>query len=142
MGDEAKIIESKAMLNFKDVADNGKAKSKGYGFVAFSEHEHALAALRRVNNNPDIFTHEKRPIVEFSLENRTALKARENRQKKSIEKNPVWQEKQTQDKEKEMKKIKEIKEKNLVGQGKQTQNKDKETHKTNETKQSKKNLKI
>lgn len=30
-------------------------QSLGYGFVQFHEHEHALAALRYLNNNPDIF---------------------------------------------------------------------------------------
>lgn len=29
--------------------------SLGYGFVQFQEHEHALAMLRYLNNNPDIF---------------------------------------------------------------------------------------
>lgn len=32
----------------------------------------------------------QRPIVEFSLENRLALKAREKRMEKSKEKNPLW----------------------------------------------------
>lgn len=32
----------------------------------------------------------QRPIVEFSLENRSALKAREKRMEKSKEKNPLW----------------------------------------------------
>lgn len=30
-------------------------QSLGYGFVQFREHEHALSALRYLNNNPDIF---------------------------------------------------------------------------------------
>lgn len=30
-------------------------QSLGYGFVQFQEHEHALATLRYLNNNPDIF---------------------------------------------------------------------------------------
>lgn len=30
-------------------------RSKGYGFVMFMRHEDALACLRKLNNNPDIF---------------------------------------------------------------------------------------
>jgi nucleolar protein 4 len=36
--------------------------------VEFTDHEQALAALRQLNNNPDVFTKEHRPIVEFALE--------------------------------------------------------------------------
>lgn len=35
----------------------------------------------------------QRPIVEFSLENRCVLKAREKRLEKSREKNPLWNKK-------------------------------------------------
>lgn len=52
---------------------NEFGNSKGYGFVEFSDHAHALKALRALNNNPDIFTADKRPIVEFSVENLVAL---------------------------------------------------------------------
>merc|ERR1712048_432713 len=62
--------------------------SKGYGFVTFAEHEDALLALRNTNNNPTIFTNDRRPIVEFSIENRKALLARQKRLEKSKEKNP------------------------------------------------------
>jgi nucleolar protein 4 len=47
---------------------NGIPKSKGYGFVEFLEHEHALLALRLINNNPKVFTQNHRPIVEFALD--------------------------------------------------------------------------
>jgi hypothetical protein len=51
-------------------------------------YEDALLALRNVNNNPTSFTSERRPIVEFSIENRKALLARQKRMEKSREKNP------------------------------------------------------
>jgi len=36
--------------------DKGRgSKSSGFGFVHFKFHEHALVALREVNNNPHIF---------------------------------------------------------------------------------------
>lgn len=59
--------------------ENKFGKSKGFGFVGFAEHNHALKALRNLNNNPNIFTPEKRPIVEFSIENRVALNKKKYR---------------------------------------------------------------
>jgi nucleolar protein 4 len=64
--------------------------SKGFGFVAYTSHESALSALRKINNNPLVFTKEQRPIIEFSIENKTALNARQKRLQKSREKNPLW----------------------------------------------------
>merc|ERR1711992_465527 len=66
----------------------GKQTSKGFGFISFADHEDALVALRNTNNNPTIFTNDRRPIVEFSIENRKALLARQKRMEKSKEKNP------------------------------------------------------
>ncbi len=55
----------------------GLPKSKGIGFVEFAEHEHALCALRQLNNNPAPFGKEKRPIVEFAIENVKTVKLRD-----------------------------------------------------------------
>jgi len=82
----AKITETKVMKNMKTGQE--KQTSKGYGFVTFADHEDALLALRNTNNNPTIFTNDRRPIVEFSIENRKALLARQKRLEKSKEKNP------------------------------------------------------
>merc|ERR1719233_2364447 len=81
----ARITEAKVM---KDMTVPGKVKSKEFGFVTFENHEDALVALRNVNNNPNTFTAERRPIVEFSIKNRKALLARQKRMEKSREKNP------------------------------------------------------
>ena len=35
------------------VNPDGSLRSKGFGFVEFTEHIHALAALRKLNNNPE-----------------------------------------------------------------------------------------
>lgn len=59
--------------------DQKLGKSKGFGFVEFSDHLHALNALRHLNNNPDIFNAERRPIVEFSVENKVALNRKKYR---------------------------------------------------------------
>merc|ERR1712083_812400 len=86
----ARITESKVM---KDMTVPGKVKSKEYAFVTFENHEDALVALRNVNNNPNTFTAERRPIVETSIENRKALLARQKRMEKSREKNPNYKDK-------------------------------------------------
>ncbi|CAN0040264.1 unnamed protein product, partial [Ectocarpus sp. 12 AP-2014] len=63
--------------------------SKGYGFVEFSHHGQALAALRQMNNNPAYSGQAKsdgaakgessRLIVEFSVENHAKLKLQQGR---------------------------------------------------------------
>eukprot|EP00850_Spirogloea_muscicola_P018662 SM000173S03031 [mRNA] locus=s173:193351:199506:- [translate_table: standard] len=54
----------------------GAPRSRGAGFVEFVEHQHALVALRVLNNNPEIFGPECRPIIEFAIENSLILKQR------------------------------------------------------------------
>ena len=44
------------MRYLSELDNNGVAKSRGYGFVTFKKDFHALAALRNINNNPDVFT--------------------------------------------------------------------------------------
>ncbi|CAN0361180.1 unnamed protein product, partial [Discosporangium mesarthrocarpum] len=66
--------------------------SKGYGFVEFSNHGQALAALRHLNNNPAYSSSARsvgavkgessRLIVEFSVENHAKLKLQQNRKEK------------------------------------------------------------
>ncbi|XP_009399368.2 uncharacterized protein LOC103983805 isoform X1 [Musa acuminata AAA Group] len=46
-----------------------KKHSRGVGFVDFKEHQHALVALRVLNNNPETFGPDHRPIVEFAFDN-------------------------------------------------------------------------
>ncbi|KAJ8767166.1 hypothetical protein K2173_013563 [Erythroxylum novogranatense] len=57
-----------------------KNHSRGVAFVEFSEHQHALVALRVLNNNPETFGPEHRPIVEFALNNIQTLRARKAKQ--------------------------------------------------------------
>lgn len=71
-----RIVQVKIMRDIKQANSAGIGKSKGYGFVQFSKHEAALAALRATNNNPNVFTAQKRPIVDFSIENSGILNAR------------------------------------------------------------------
>ncbi|XP_052808142.1 RNA-binding protein 28-like isoform X3 [Mya arenaria] len=74
---ECRIMRDRARVNAE-----GKGKSMGFAFIAFTQHEHALAALRHTNNNPDIFGDKKRLIVEFSQENRKALEIQAKRRER------------------------------------------------------------
>lgn len=53
-----------------------KKHPRGVAFVDFKEHEHALVALRVLNNKPDTFGPEHRPIVEFAIENIQKMRQR------------------------------------------------------------------
>ncbi|XP_050355482.1 RNA-binding protein 28 [Nymphalis io] len=93
----AAITEARVMRDLRaPLQRDGQHPSKGYGFVMFMRHEDALACLRKLNNNPDIFDKNNRPIVSFSIEDRTALNARKKRLEKSIANNPLAR-KETQD---------------------------------------------
>lgn len=60
---DAEVTECRILRNKKgEDPKTGRpifGKSKGYGFVAFSEHDDALMCLRNLNNNPETFTNEK-----------------------------------------------------------------------------------
>ncbi|CAG8464871.1 695_t:CDS:10 [Acaulospora morrowiae] len=74
---QAKIARSKDRVD----SVTQKLRSKGYGFLEYVEHAHALAALRYLNNNPKVFGEKKRPIVEFAIENSIIVKRRAERLK-------------------------------------------------------------
>ncbi|CAN8006410.1 unnamed protein product [Ixodes hexagonus] len=78
----ARITEARVMRNLK----SPNAESRGFGFVTFTRHEDALEALRTLNNNPETFGPKKRPIIEFCLENKAALVAKERRLQRSKQK--------------------------------------------------------
>ncbi|MEJ1280840.1 RNA binding motif protein 28 [Cricetulus griseus] len=81
-----RIKECRVMRDLKAVHGKTKGQSLGYAFAEFQKHEHALRALRHINNNPEIFGSQKRPIVEFSLEDRRKLKVKELRIQRSLQK--------------------------------------------------------
>jgi len=60
-----KIMQAKIERSKDRIDSAGKLRSKGFGFVEFQEHAHALAALRQLNNNPTYFGAAKRLMVEF-----------------------------------------------------------------------------
>jgi nucleolar protein 4 len=79
---QAKVIRDQSKTD-RVSSETAAAKpvnvSKGYGFVEFTRHSHALACLRHLNNNPDIFGGNRRLLVEFAIENSQILKRRQTR---------------------------------------------------------------
>ena len=76
------------MVKVTKIHKNKKIFSLGYAFVNFVREEDALKCLRVLNNHPDIFFKDKRPIVEFAVENSKALKIlndRVERNRKKLE---------------------------------------------------------
>ncbi|XP_058537378.1 RNA-binding protein 28 isoform X1 [Ochotona princeps] len=80
------IKECRVMRDLKGAPGAAKGQSLGYAFAEFQEHEHALKALRHINNNPEVFGSQKRPIVEFSLEDRRKLRVKALRMQHSQQK--------------------------------------------------------
>ncbi|KAI3809801.1 hypothetical protein L1987_19401 [Smallanthus sonchifolius] len=66
----------KDSIKGKEISKN---HSRGVAFIEFTEHQHALVALRVLNNNPETFTTEHRPIVEFALDNIQTLRQRNDK---------------------------------------------------------------
>lgn len=87
-GEGAVIKEVRIMRDIRNVDATGVGTSKEHGFVSFTRHEDAITALRALNNNPNIFSANKRPIVAFSIENKAMIKAKLKRLEKSIQFNP------------------------------------------------------
>lgn len=102
-GPGAVIKEARIMRDRKNADANGTGISKQYGFVAFTKHENALTALRNLNNNPNIFTANKRPIIVFSIENKSAIAAKQKRLEKSKQQNQIKEKPTEQNTEKKSK---------------------------------------
>ncbi|XP_071930703.1 uncharacterized protein [Coffea arabica] len=73
------IRQIKILRESKNTNSTRKNSSRGVGFVEFSEHQHALVALRVLNNNPETFGPEQRPIVEFAVDNVLTLRSRKDK---------------------------------------------------------------
>lgn len=76
-------VKKVLIMRSKDRNDiAGQPRSLGFGFVEFRNHKDALATLRVTNNNPGIFSADRRPIVEFAVENTVVVKAKKRRLEK------------------------------------------------------------
>ncbi|CAG8444368.1 12677_t:CDS:2 [Funneliformis mosseae] len=93
---QAKVIRAKDRID----KTTQKPRSKGYGFLEFTQHAHALAALRHLNNNPELFGERKRLIVEFAVENSIIVKKRSGRLNNKNDKNKVVEDNVNVDKRK------------------------------------------
>lgn len=88
-----KPIECRVMRENNPSPAHPKGKPKGFGFISFKKHEDALVALRKINNNPDIFSANHRPIVSFSIEDKKVLNIKQRREERSKVNNPTYQKK-------------------------------------------------
>jgi nucleolar protein 4 len=81
-GDTSKIRikQVKIVRDDTKLDDEGNPRSRGYGFVEFMEHRHALQALQSMNENSERFgLGGKQVNVQFAIENSLILKKREER---------------------------------------------------------------
>lgn len=78
-GKLANITECRIWKDVSKLDAKGNPRSKGFAFVNFTEHKDALECLLKLNNNPHTFTNQRRPIVEFSIENLLAVRAKARR---------------------------------------------------------------
>ncbi|CAA7399263.1 unnamed protein product [Spirodela intermedia] len=83
------ILQVKLLKDAKKGKINAKSHARGVAFVEFKEHEHALVALRVLNNNPETFGPDHRPIVEFALDDIRKLRLRKRLQDMRSEKPSV-----------------------------------------------------
>ncbi|CAL9233352.1 unnamed protein product [Arabidopsis halleri] len=81
------IQQIKFLQNEKKGKVDTKNYSRGVAFVEFTEHEHALVALRVLNNNPETFGPQHRPVIEFAVDNVQKLKIREAKQQQFQQRN-------------------------------------------------------
>ena len=73
-GRQPSVKQARLLRDTERLDGLGQQRSRGMGFVEFAQHQDALAALRAVNNNPTIFGKDRRPIVEFALEDARATR--------------------------------------------------------------------
>lgn len=87
---QVKIPRDKEVLTDDNEVKLG-GKHRGFAFVEFAEHEHALACLRYMNNNPNIWTDTARPIVDFAVVDHLALQKLDRVRKKLEASNKLHQ---------------------------------------------------
>ncbi|KAJ3451622.1 RNA-binding protein [Anaeramoeba flamelloides] len=56
-----------------NIVQRPEGDSSRFGFVLFKNHNEALTALKKTNNNPNIFGENQRLIVEFSIEDQRKI---------------------------------------------------------------------
>jgi len=71
---EAAIQKVSLVLDKDRKTEEGQRRSKGFGFVAFKDHQSAMKTLEFLNDNSSVFGGSKRPIVEFAVEDKRKLR--------------------------------------------------------------------
>ncbi|KAI3899966.1 hypothetical protein MKW92_040457 [Papaver armeniacum] len=74
VSEQTPIIQKIKILGQTKNAEAIKNYPRGIALVEFAEHQHALVALRVLNNNAETFGPEHRPIVVFDLDNIRTLR--------------------------------------------------------------------
>lgn len=77
------LVECRIMRDLARVNADGVYRSKGFGFVEFSNHELAKKALHASNNVTGLFDNGSKLIVQFSIEDMRALKRKAQRVEKA-----------------------------------------------------------
>merc|ERR1719235_1299965 len=68
------LIEKVSLVRDSDRRDaDNQRRSKGFGFITFKDHKSAMSALEFLNDNQKVFGGERRPIVEFAIEDKRKL---------------------------------------------------------------------
>eukprot|EP00792_Barthelona_sp_PAP020_P005163 TRINITY_DN2531_c0_g1_i1.p1 TRINITY_DN2531_c0_g1~~TRINITY_DN2531_c0_g1_i1.p1 ORF type:complete len:772 (+),score=253.14 TRINITY_DN2531_c0_g1_i1:2081-4396(+) len=69
-----KIVQVKIMRDDRKTDIDGNLRSRQFGFVEFTDHIHALCALRHLNNNPHALPYKHRLLIEFAIDSVRKLK--------------------------------------------------------------------
>ena len=72
---QVKILRDEGRLD-----RHGLPRSRGFGFVHFESHAHALAALHALSDNPNVLPERRRMLVEFAVDNVQKLKVHSTRE--------------------------------------------------------------
>jgi nucleolar protein 4 len=105
-GKEFRIVQTKIIRDKLRIDnDTGLGRSKRYGFVEFSSHDDALAALRALNNNPNVWGKSSRPIVSFAIDDSRKLHIRELKRQASKRKHKMVQEEDSSSSNKKRKSV-------------------------------------
>eukprot|EP01111_Echinosteliopsis_oligospora_P015225 TRINITY_DN5944_c0_g2_i1.p1 TRINITY_DN5944_c0_g2~~TRINITY_DN5944_c0_g2_i1.p1 ORF type:complete len:883 (-),score=305.26 TRINITY_DN5944_c0_g2_i1:30-2630(-) len=124
--------EAPVIKQLKLMRDEVTHKSRGYGFIEFEDHLHALKALRTLNNNSSVpELNKKRMFISFALDSALKLRTLEKNAKRAAEKQtkkkkkegavgedgqPVKTLKQIRKEKRERKKLRKIENKEIAEQ--------------------------
>jgi len=83
---QASIIKASLVRDSERRNVDNSRRSRGFGFIAFNDHQAALKVLEFLNNNPKVFGGTRRPIVEFAIEDKRKLRMQQDLYRKHAHK--------------------------------------------------------